>query len=918
MSDHSISQIEFINPPFNDRVFNNFVADFRAGLPLTVLNQTIALPRKYTLKITEKPEFTEGVTLNVTRVSSLQKDAFIINASTFEQCLHGKKITVEGFLATEKGLLAAHENQPLKLCLHDDLSDSQWSLLLEMAKNYNVRLDLSVTPNVKLPASIKFTEVPVVSTLEEKTPNQFIVSDDVEYSVADLQKELTKSVKIVDISEVSLDNLFCKIDYSLSEKNFKFSKQLSDVWHALKSGETVILKGYCSPEMLNYLSSFFAPEPYFLAEGEKQFFSGQLIVVADDSLKLPAWLNSEEKKISLAQKMEMLELIPDKRAVNKPFVQLQLEKEKQLQGILDLSVSPALDDLSLRACEALEQKRLSSVKSILSYSPFVLLEGAPGVGKSYFVRALENDLTVKFYRENDIEKWATDPDELIDPSDPEKGFRKKILFRDEINLRGIDCSQDRDLLNPIPSIFANGKHYSLSKNCKIMYAQNPNDYGGDRHEPKLFQDLPECKIKFEQMTSAFILHRILKPIFETTFRPPEFSENKAEEMSAEIIQRDFESMRSIRDLQTKAIFACALYKNPIPPEPKMGTKEVCFGVNDFVLTTSRFAPYKEVLTLLQARSFKRELPESAPDGARFNGANGLVLQGPPGVGKSEFIESVLQNEKYFPSDFKPKNSEEEIAYELAIKQGHIYHRLRASVSNEQKLEILHKAFQQGEILIVDEIDSCPLLEDYLNAYLVGEDVNGQRAEKPGFTILSTANGAAMKGRRQLPAPLLSRMLALEFNEYPRDDLIHILEAKFENPTGEIHQQKLQKDIFAFLVDGFLTEQNTNKEAPPTFRDLYVVAKDYFENKFDLYCKLGLSKAQHEFMLAYRDHPKIENLLSRLKSCELKADQLTLPAMEKELKTIGGEWSLFQRKSPTGSSSEEKNPGDTPSSEFKND
>jgi len=45
-------------------------------------------------------------------------------------------------------------------------------------------------------------------------------------------------------------------------------------------------------------------------------------------------------------------------------------------------------------------------------------------------------------------------------------------------LRGIDCSQDRDLLNDPPSIFVNGTHYLLKDNCKIMYAQNPLDYGG--------------------------------------------------------------------------------------------------------------------------------------------------------------------------------------------------------------------------------------------------------------------------------------------------------------------------------------------------------------------------------------------------------------------------------------------------------
>jgi len=392
------------------------------------------------------------------------------------------------------------------------------------------------------------------------------------------------------------------------------------------------------------------------------------------------------------------------------------------------------------------------------------------------------------------------------------------------------------------------------------------------------------------MSPAFILHRILKPIFETTFNAQE-----SEEKERIIIRDHFGSMRSIRDLQTKAIFECALTRHPIPPTPVSGTKEVCLGLNDFVLTASRFEPYKDVLTLLQARSFKRELPNSAADGARFNGANGLVLQGPPGVGKSEFIESVLKNEGYSEITHDTPASD--------IESGRVYYRLRASVSNEEKLSILHQAFQQGAILIIDEIDSCPLLEDYLNAYLVGEDIHGKRAEKPGFTILSTANGAEMKGRRVLPAPLKSRMLALAFNEYPREDLVAILDAKFILP-GDTHRQ-LKLDMIAFLVDGFLTEQHTNKETPPTFRDLYVVAKDYFENKFKQYTDLELSKQQHEFMLVYRNHPKLSQLIGRFESQELKADAMTLDALEKSLKSTGHESTLFgRRESGTGTLSEE--------------
>jgi hypothetical protein len=889
----SISHIEFINPPINDRAFNNFIADLRAGLPINFLNQVKPLGRTIDVKTSERPEFLSGVTIEVARSNLFQADAYIINSSTFEQCLHGKKITDEGLLITEKGLLEVHANGVLKLCLSDTLSDSQWSLLLDYAKKFNVTLNLSITRNVTIPSGIVFKERTVSEEAARVDPtNRFIVSDDIEYSVLKLQRELPKETIIVDFSETALDDLFCKTQHRTTDSGFAFNKRLSSIWESLSSGNTVILKGACSQEMLDYLSTLFSPQPYFYLEGQKHFFPGKLIVVSSPLSKAAPWLGVEHQKISLVEKQSLLGLPLDESAQNKSLIQLSMDHRKTIMppktilqdAVLPLDSATEVDmqsaassyDLSLSSCENFEKNRLFAVKHVLAYSPFVLLEGAPGVGKSYFMRSLQSDPSIKFYREDEIEKWATDPDELIDPDDPEKGFKKKILFRDEINLRGTDCSQDRDLLNDPASIFVDGKYYQPSEHCKIMYAQNPLDYGGERHEPKLFQDLPDCKVVFDQMTPAFILHRILKPIFETTFDATE-----SERRATKIIQDHFTSMRSIRDLQTKAIFECSLHRHPIPPTPAVGTKQVCLGLNDFVLTTSRFEPYKDVLTLLQARKFKRELPESAPDGARFNGANGLVLQGPPGVGKSEFIESVLKSEGYSEITHHTPPS--------AIESGKVYYRLRASLSNEEKLSILHHAFQQGAILIIDEIDSCPLLEDYLNAYLVGEDIHGKRAEKPGFTLFSTANGAEMKGRRVLPAPLKSRMLALEFNEYSREDLVSILHAKFIPPMDPHRQLKL--DMISFLVDGFLKEQQSNKETPPTFRDLYVVSKDYFENKFERYARLGFSKQQHEFMLVYRNHPKLSSFIERFESQELKANGMTLDEFDKSLKSTSDEPTL---------------------------
>ena len=90
-----LTQVQLINPPINDPKFTHFIADLKAGLPLTFLNQSHSLNRALEVQLIEQATITSQVPLYVTRSEQLSKDSFIINSDTFEQCLHGKKITSE-------------------------------------------------------------------------------------------------------------------------------------------------------------------------------------------------------------------------------------------------------------------------------------------------------------------------------------------------------------------------------------------------------------------------------------------------------------------------------------------------------------------------------------------------------------------------------------------------------------------------------------------------------------------------------------------------------------------------------------------------------------------------------------------------------------------------------------------------------
>ncbi|MCX7120667.1 MAG: hypothetical protein NTZ67_02650 [Gammaproteobacteria bacterium] len=861
--DHDITSIAFINPPIADLAFENLLADLRSGQPLLLLNQRIPI-RPVEISVVTEPEFTLNVSIDLSYTENIIPASYVINASTFEQCLHSKIINADGLSFRQKGLLEKNMNGTLALCITGALSDSQWSLLLDSAKKYKVRLEVALTQGVTLPARFPYIISHKTFSATTASPARFIITDNIEYTVSIIENQFKNSIKVIDISEISVDDLFCKIDFIVSSDHFLFAKKFTDIWLALQAGETVILKGNITNDLFNYFSSLLAPTPYFMLEGQKIALPGKLIFITDKTFKPPAWLHTEKESTPIESKKRIC-----------------------IRTLMLRKLDP--DDLSLEACNLFEANRLNRTLHVLQHSPYAVLEGPPGAGKSYFIRVLKNQPRVKIYRENEIEKWAT-----------EKFDGLKILFRDEINMRNTDCSQDRDLMNMTRSFFHNARYFKPDENCRILYAQNPNDFAGERREPKLFQDHPEIKIHFGTMHKAFLLHRILKPIFETTFIPPEFSECEAENR-AKIILKNHSAVRSMRDLQNQAIIECALHRDPIPPKPLAATKEICFGENNFIITASRSEPYRNLLTLLRVRKFKRALCKdnrfnnSRFDGAKYNGLNGAALQGPSGIGKSEFFEKILPDEKYIDATPNQNHSQAQIdAIIEAKKTGEFFYKLPVEIDIVEKIRLLDQAFHEGAMIIINEIDTCKLIEAYLNTYLTGEDMDRERPKKLGFAILCTFNGGAMKGREILPTPLLSRMLPLKLDEYHCDELIQILKAKLIMPSDNNNDLAtiLKENMINYLVSEFLLEQSISREVAPTFRDLYDIAKTYFNDFFDRYVQCNLSMDQHKFMLVYRCHPQHANLLFQFEHNTLDPKKMGLLEMNNALRKSNVSASLF--------------------------
>ncbi len=84
-----------------------------------------------------------------------------------------------------------------------------------------------------------------------------------------------------------------------------------------------------------------------------------------------------------------------------------------------------------------------------------------------------------------------------------------------------------------------------------------------------------------------------------------------------------------------------------------------------------------------------------------------------------------------------------------------YYHLTPSAGIDVIREILHKAFHEGAVVIIDELNTLPL-EDILNPMLSGVDAHGKPATKQGFTLIATQNPVTYAKRQSLSEALLNR------------------------------------------------------------------------------------------------------------------------------------------------------------------
>jgi len=772
-------------------------------------------------------------------------DPVVLNESTFNQFFpHYAYQHTENVFMPLPGQLERCSDSTLEVYVTQTLLAAQWARLLTTAKQHQVNLHVLLAQGVELPMELyepMRVYLPRLEIVESKTQTtSLILSQDIDTTLAMYFRE--HEGLVMDVSECEPEDLLEKTVVQLicSEvPHFKFQHMTQALIKGLNDDKTVILKGFFSQTLMNALVPFLLkrykePKPrgrlVLITEQEDAFSAlpyathGVSPFMKRQLLSLDAWMEdalepflATESLSTLKARRDFLSKHPNVSSENFRIGLRHIDTKGPQQEELDLSQSAD------ETCKEMARRR-DVINEVLESKPFVFLAGLSGVGKSTFVKTeLKTKEDRLYLEEAAILAWIAD-------KNPEG---RKLLFLDEANLSPTQWSMFDGLFQAPPGLLYQGTFYPLTPEHKVIFAGNPLNVGGGRTLASLFTRHGNT-VLLEPLPLTVIFEKIIKPVFENSPYRDTLHDivmpflnvyrflMQCSETELLITPRELQMMALLTlahkhhspeaDIQHIArYYAHVLAACLVPHQHRQAFNAEFRGDDlalpiagkpkeDFLITASRRPLYQLLTDVVVLRELRQTVLKN--DAERYGGLGGMVIEGEPGIGKTEFVLHVLRQ-----YDF-----EEEHDLEHPSTKEKPFYRIPVSLSTSQKKARLLKAFDEGALVIIDEINSSPMLEQLLNALRMGTTPEGSRPKKPGFMMIGTQNPPSFGGRIAPSAAVIHRNINVTLTLYPQDEMVEILTHKGHQKTTTIN-----------IAEAFLKQLKIgidNKYSPlPTFRDV---------------------------------------------------------------------------------------------------
>lgn len=271
------------------------------------------------------------------------------------------------------------------------------------------------------------------------------------------------------------------------------------------------------------------------------------------------------------------------------------------------------------------------------------------------------------------------------------------------------------------------------------------------------------------------------------------------------------------------------------------TKPREINSQNFVSTNATIEAEKTLNKVLSIR-------EKQKDGIfsdKIVGLNGVLLQGDSGIGKSEMILAILQDKKI--SEIK---LDEEDNKKISDKL--FYYKIDANMTLQKKTEIITKAYETGNIIWIDELNSCidDGFEKILNLALTGDHPQGKYVEaKAGFMLISSVNSIELEGRSPISPALLHRLNVVQaksLKEYSIDDMTKIIDNMASQNDALISNQNYSsicREIACDFIEIKKTKEGRNFNLRSIENNLDDIFTNYFEYNQPCYSSLKSAAAE---------------------------------------------------------------------------
>ena len=771
-------RVVFNNPPMHEPSFNRFYLEEMMSRPLLVAQTTTLNWRD----------------VKISPLSALSEKTLVLNLETISDFHKKFDLNPAGFNLIP-GYMEQHAGQSIEIFVNDFIDEMAFDEIFQLAKKYHCHImmafDSEQFDDMMTPYFEDF-EDKVGRLVCDRWSENIICTNDSDLYIADLKVNQGQSAHeqpslVIHVDDLGIEDLFYKFELETSNDVSILRRKEQDLYRKLEQGIDVILTGKFSKKLSLSLSAL------LIQEYENQIFrylkivnenglpglAGQNISINLDAKILflmrefsPGHIECENLKksyIELRSRLEFKRRFPG-ASTDELFAGLSEIKNFEWNQLLNFDTS-AFD------CLAFCKHRKKQVYQTLKRAPYVYLSGLTGVGKSQFVEkeCFEHQL---FKEKIDLLQWAQ-----ARPVDNEF----LILFFDEANLADSQWMGFEGMFASRPYIFVEGQLFELSINHKIIFAGNPAQYGDDRKIPELIQR-HGLSIVFEPLSPAFIFDKMIYPLMinqKLTGYHPLLGKNLAYQAAPIVLEMyqfllqlsQRELLVTPRQIETICLMFLANYEKDMD-ELSFSVEvvfqfychevfESCLSKHYYQIFANRFPKpdrpypaYSKIKDKIEAGDFlvtlsRQEAIEKILDFLSLEGGlNRLVIEGEPGIGKSDLTLKLLK------ALYEENN---EFVY------------MPASLSLSEKKELMLQAFDLGQIVFTDELNSSVFFEQMLNSLLDNKhpDEKGRAPYQPGFKLIGTQNGIQLTGRNLESPALKSRSMYIRLPKYTPEEVFSI-------------------------------------------------------------------------------------------------------------------------------------------------